>query len=461
MIAANESCTHSTFQNMENGSPSTSGSTRFPNIAYPGQISASRQTRQNAAYRTFRTVMAPDGSTSCPYAYLSSTQVEALAERTGAELVVKPMLLGGVFRALDVPQKLFSAHGAEKARHNANDLVRYAKLFGAEYSMPDGHPFRTVEALRAVLVAGTPLPLIHRIYRAYWVEGRDIGDREVLAQLLTETGHDAADVLAKIDAQEVKDDLRRRTDEAIERGVFGAPAFFVGDELFWGQDRIADVERALGGSPAAIASDGAFQHPVDFFFDYSSPFAYLGTVRASRQLGDHATWRPMLLGAVFKAIGQVMVPLYEMNEPKRKFMGADLMRQAATLDVPFKWPSRFPMNSILPLRVTLATGTESAEAKELVLRIFTAYWGEDRDISDPKVIAELATECGFDGEALVANASEQKQALFDATNAAVEAQAFGAPTTVVKPEGRPASLYWGSDRVDLAVAAARGRDELL
>lgn len=398
---------------------------------------------------------------SCPYAYLSSTQVEALAARTGATLVAKPMLLGGIFRALDVPQNLFAAEGPEKTRHKANDLARYARLFGAEYTAPEGHPFRTVEALRAVLVTGCPLPLIHRIYRAYWAEGRDIGDREVLSQLLTETGHDASDVFAKIDEQAVKDDLRQRTEQALERGVFGAPAFFVGDELFWGQDRMDDVERALGGSPKPLESGADFVHPVDFYFDYSSPFAYLGTVRAARQLGAHATWKPMLLGAVFKTIGQVMVPLYEMSEPKRRFMATDLTRHAKLLDVPFAWPTRFPMNSILPLRVTLAVGTETPEAKALVLAIFTAYWGEDRDISDPKVLAELATACGFDGEALVANAGEQKQALFDATHAAVEAQAFGAPTIVVKPEGRPESLYWGSDRVDLAIAAARGRDELL
>lgn len=398
---------------------------------------------------------------SCPYAYLSSTQVEALAERTGAKLEVKPMLLGGVLRAVGQPQRLFEAHGAEKARHNANDLQRYANLFGAEYAMPSGHPFRSVEALRAVLVTGIPMPLIHRIYRAYWVEGRDISDREVLGALLTETGHDAAEVLAKIDEQATKDDLRRRTDEAIERGVFGAPAFVVDGELYWGQDRMGHVEAALGGTPGSIEANGDFTHPVDFFFDYSSPFAYLGTVRAARSFGAHATWRPMLLGAVFKAVGQVMVPLFEMSESKRTFMAADLQRQAKALGTPFGWPSRFPMNSILPLRVTLAVGTESPEAKKLVERIFVAYWGEDRDISDPEVVAALATECGFDGPALVANAKEQKQALFDATNAAVEAEAFGAPTTVVRAEGRPASLYWGSDRVEMAVAAARGRDELL
>ncbi len=268
-----------------------------------------------------------------------------MAERTGAELVVQPMLLGGVFRALDVPQKLFATLGEQKARHNANDLVRYAKIFGAEYAMPSAHPFRTVEALRALLVVGAPyLPLVHAFYRAYWIDGLDIGSRPVLEKVLTECGHDAAAVLAKITDEDVKADLRRRTDEAIERGIFGAPAFFVDDDLYWGQDRMRDVERALGGTPPLLDAPNRWPvHPVDFYFDYSSPFAYLGAVRAEHLFGDHAVWRPMLLGAVFKTIGQAIVPLQLMSPAKQAYQGVDLGRQAEAVGAPFRWPSRFPM----------------------------------------------------------------------------------------------------------------------
>jgi 2-hydroxychromene-2-carboxylate isomerase len=165
----------------------------------------------------------------------------------------------------------------------------------------------------------------------------------------------------------------------------------------------------------------------------------------------------MLLGAVFKAVEQVQVPMFEMSDAKRDFVAKDLLRQADEIGVALKWPSRFPMNSVLPLRVTLAAGVPH----DLVRALFGAYWSDDRDISDPEVVADVATKCGLDGAALVAGAREQKQALFDTTAAAVEAGVFGAPTCVVKPEGRTPSLYWGSDRVGLAALAARGRDDLL
>jgi len=186
---------------------------------------------------------------SCPYAYLASTQVEALARRANAHLVMKPMLLGGVFRAVDTPQNLSEVLIPQKARHNVMDMHRWAKHFGVALSMPNGHPFRTVEALRATLVAGIDPRVVHGFYRAYWIEGRRPSDRATIASVLAEAGHDADRILARIDDPQVKDDLRKRTDEAIALGIFGAPSFVVEGNLYWGQDRMHFVERALAGSP--------------------------------------------------------------------------------------------------------------------------------------------------------------------------------------------------------------------
>ena len=185
---------------------------------------------------------------SCPYAYLGSTQVEALARRTGAALTFCPMLLGGVFKAVDAPQNMMEVLSPPKAQHNLNDMVRWAEVFGVPFSMPRGHPFRTVEALRATLVTRCDPAVMHGFYRAYWVDGQRPSEPSTLRAVLSAAGHDADAVMARIQDGDVKDDLRRRTDEAIALGIFGAPTFIVDKtDLYWGQDRIHFVERALGG----------------------------------------------------------------------------------------------------------------------------------------------------------------------------------------------------------------------
>jgi 2-hydroxychromene-2-carboxylate isomerase len=185
---------------------------------------------------------------SCPYAYLASTQVEALASRTGARLVYRPMLLGGVFAANGTPQKLFATLSPAKASHNARDLQRWADLWGVPLTMPAGHPLRTVEALRATVASGVDPRVVHGFYRAYWIDGRGPSEDATLRDVLGAAGHDPATVLASITTPEAKDDLRRRTDEAIALGIFGAPAFVVdGQRMYWGQDRMHFVERDLRG----------------------------------------------------------------------------------------------------------------------------------------------------------------------------------------------------------------------
>ncbi|MDB4928206.1 MAG: 2-hydroxychromene-2-carboxylate isomerase, partial [Myxococcaceae bacterium] len=176
---------------------------------------------------------------TCPYAYLASTQVEALAARTGDDLHWRPMLLGGVFRARAVPQKLFATLSPQKARHNAADLDRWAREFGVALVMPAAHPLRSVEALRATLATGCDPRVIHGFFRAYWVEGREISTDTTLRAVLSAAGHDAHAVLATLGGEA----LRAETERAIALGIFGAPAYVIDDAtLYWGQDRTHFVE---------------------------------------------------------------------------------------------------------------------------------------------------------------------------------------------------------------------------
>jgi 2-hydroxychromene-2-carboxylate isomerase len=183
---------------------------------------------------------------SCPYAYLASTQVEALAARAGAKLTYKPMLLGGVFRAVSTPQNLSEILSPPKAKHNLEDMHRWAEVFGVTLAMPAGHPLRTVEALRATLASGIDRRVVAGFYEAYWVRGLSPSDESTMRGVLAAAGHAPDSILARL--AHYKEELRTRTDEAIALGIFGAPAFVVnGEQLFWGQDRMAFVEKALAG----------------------------------------------------------------------------------------------------------------------------------------------------------------------------------------------------------------------
>lgn len=190
---------------------------------------------------------------SCPYAYLAHTQIEALCARAGAELVWRPMLLGGVFKAVGTVQVPFAAMTAEKARHNACDMMRWADHFDVPLTLPPTHPNRTVLALRATLAAGAEIPRASKaLFAAYWVLGRDVAQPAVVREALDGAGLDGEALLARAEDPAIKEALRIRTEEAVAHGVFGAPAFVVtapgvAGDLFWGQDRLDFVEKSLGG----------------------------------------------------------------------------------------------------------------------------------------------------------------------------------------------------------------------
>lgn len=186
---------------------------------------------------------------SSPFAYLASTQVEGLAARTGATLRFRPFLLGALFKALGGPDVPLFTMPPPKQRHARDDMFRWADFHGVPLKFPTRFPMNTVKALRMVLQ--TPeeqrAPLIHAIYRAYWADDRDINDDTVLTELAVGAGLDGPALVAGTRQDAVKERLRTATDEAVKLGLFGAPCFMVDDLLFWGQDRLVFVEKALQG----------------------------------------------------------------------------------------------------------------------------------------------------------------------------------------------------------------------
>jgi 2-hydroxychromene-2-carboxylate isomerase len=182
------------------------------------------------------------------YSYLAATQMGVLEARTGAKVRWRPFLLGGVFKATgnDMPARV-----PNKARWMLGDLARWSAKYGVPFNMPSRFPLVTITTQRALVAADrlfgmeAQKKLALALFHAFWVEDRDVSDKAVIGEVASAIGLDAEALVPGIDAQETKDALRAATDEAVARGAFGAPAMFLGDELFWGNDRLPLLEDAI------------------------------------------------------------------------------------------------------------------------------------------------------------------------------------------------------------------------
>ena len=184
---------------------------------------------------------------SSPYSYLAATQVQPLADKTGAELIWRPMVLGAVFKATgnEMPARI-----PGKARWMGNDLQRWAEHYGVPFRFSSHFPANTIKAMRLVLVDEAKAGAVAMAgFRAMWADDRDLTDDGVLRSVAEMGGLDPAAAMQAIETPAIKDKLRANTDEAVARGAFGAPTMLVGDELFWGNDRLHFVEAALRRRP--------------------------------------------------------------------------------------------------------------------------------------------------------------------------------------------------------------------
>jgi 2-hydroxychromene-2-carboxylate isomerase len=189
---------------------------------------------------------------SSPYSYIASERIEALAARTARPLEWRPILLGAVFKSTG-GAPLTEARGP-KARYSLRDFARSAAFAGVPYRQPTAFPIGSVTAARLVVwlqQQRSPrlAAYIHAVFRAFFVDDRNIGEATVALDIAQALGIDAAEAAAGVQDDAVKTALREQVDEAIRRGVFGAPTIFVGDEMFWGHDRLDQVERWITSGP--------------------------------------------------------------------------------------------------------------------------------------------------------------------------------------------------------------------
>jgi 2-hydroxychromene-2-carboxylate isomerase len=180
-----------------------------------------------------------------PFSYLADSQLEGLAERTGAVVSYRPMLLGGVFKETGNSSPI--SIEAKRKYMNA-DLERWAKHYGVPALHNQHFPINTIRLMRGAIAAHRSgvFAAYHRaIFDAFWRDGLNLGDAAVVRGVLERAGLDAVRLAAASEEHAVKDALRVATETAVARGAFGAPTFFVGDQMFWGNDRLLFVEQAL------------------------------------------------------------------------------------------------------------------------------------------------------------------------------------------------------------------------
>jgi 2-hydroxychromene-2-carboxylate isomerase len=187
---------------------------------------------------------------SSPWTYLAFSRLPEILSRTGATITWRPILVGGVFNAVN--QEVYDRRAnpdARKASYYEKDLQDWARLCRIRIGRPPVFPVRAVAAMRAVIAAdeaGRLVPFAQGLFEAYWGALEDISRRDVLEAVARRVGLEPETLLARSETAEVKDLLRANTDELIARGGFGSPTLFVDrNDMYFGNDRLPLVEAAL------------------------------------------------------------------------------------------------------------------------------------------------------------------------------------------------------------------------
>jgi 2-hydroxychromene-2-carboxylate isomerase len=186
-----------------------------------------------------------------PTSYLAWRQLPKIAAECAARIAWRPMLLGGVFKATGNASPVTIP---AKARWMNDDIRRWADRYGVPFRFNPHFPINTLTLMRGATGMQMRAPgdldrYLEVVQRAMWEAPRNLGDPQVLAATLAEAGFDPAGFAALVADPEVKARLIATTEEAVARGAFGAPTFFVGDAMFFGQDRLEFVREALVESP--------------------------------------------------------------------------------------------------------------------------------------------------------------------------------------------------------------------
>lgn len=182
-----------------------------------------------------------------PYGYLASLEIDDLAAKFGREVNWRPFMLGAAFKITNsAPNMTIPMKGTYLYR----DVERCAKLMGAPLTTPETSPMNSLAAMRAFYWLldrdqAKAVALAKAVYQGHWGEGRDMSPVEAVAEIADRIGVDSKALITATQDSSVKERLKHETQQAIDRGAFGSPFFFVDDEAYWGHDRLSHIEHQL------------------------------------------------------------------------------------------------------------------------------------------------------------------------------------------------------------------------
>jgi 2-hydroxychromene-2-carboxylate isomerase len=185
-----------------------------------------------------------------PNAYFSHKVIPEIEHRTGAKFTYVPVLLGGIFKLTNNQSPVQQFAGVKnKPQYQQLEITRFIAKHGlTQFRMNPFFPVNTLQIMRGAVAAetaGVLAPYVDAVYHHMWEAPKKMDDPAVIGAALAESGLDAETLMALSGTPEIKNQLLRNTSEAVERGVFGIPSFFVGPELYFGKDRLQDVEEEI------------------------------------------------------------------------------------------------------------------------------------------------------------------------------------------------------------------------
>lgn len=184
-----------------------------------------------------------------PNSYLAHKVLPELAARTGVQITYVPILLGGLFKMTNNQAPMMRyAETPAKRDYELLEFSRFVKAHQIPFTMNPNFPINSLYLMRGAVAAqhlGCFAPYIEAVMTAMWQDAANMGDLAVVKDVLKKAGLDSAAILAKAEDPDIKAELASNTEKSAARGAFGVPTFFVGDEMFWGKERLAQVEAAL------------------------------------------------------------------------------------------------------------------------------------------------------------------------------------------------------------------------